>query len=134
MPGIDVGTGTTITLGTSSWSVEITDLQLNDITRALINTHHMGTVGAITKRTGKLYDPGSVTVAHHLDPDEPAPYAAAEETITITFPVPDGMTNGATLVGTVACTSANGRVPLEDKMTGRAVFSFLDDLVWTDAS
>ena len=131
---VDVGTGTTLTLATSSWSIEITDLQINDITRALINTHHMGTTGAITKRTGDLYDPGSFTVQIHFDPDEEAPYSGVEETATITFPVPSGLTNGATLIATAACTSFSGSIPLEDKMTGRAVFSFTDDLAWADAT
>lgn len=134
---VDVGTGTTVTFGTSSFAAEITGLTLNDITIAKINTHHMGTTGAITKRSARLYDPGSITLDLHLDPDDPdtsAPFDGTEETVTITFPVPTGKSSGATLAATAAMGAFGGTVPLEDKMVARMRVDFHDDLTWTDSA
>lgn len=131
---VDIGTGTTITHGTSSYSVEIQSIALNEITRAVVDTSHMGTAGARTKTVGDLYDPGSLTVSAHLNPNEPAPYSGASETVTVTFPIPAGGLTGATLAGTAAVTSFSASVPLEDKMVCTYTITFLDDITWTDAT
>lgn len=130
---VDVGTGTTITHGTTSYAIEILNVD-GEVSRAVVDTTHMGTTGARTKRVSDLYDPGSITVRAHLNPDEEAPYYSAEETVTVTFPVPSGLTNGATVAATGAVSRFSWSSPLEDKMTCTYTVTFMDDLTWANAS
>lgn len=130
----DIGTGATITHGTTSYAVEIVSIALNDISRAVIDTSHLGTTGARTKRVGDLYDPGSITVQAHLDPNEEPPYTTAAETVTVTFPIPSGGASGATVAGSAAVTNMSATVPLEDKMMVTYTITFLDDITWTNSA
>lgn len=123
----DVGTGTTIGFGTSSFTAEITNVGLDGITRPSIDTSHMSS----TERTfipGDLVDHGSVQVDINFDPDDQPPIAGAAETVTITFP------SGATLVGSAFCTDWSAAVPLEEKMTASFTLKWADEPTWTDAA
>ena len=113
----DVGTGTTIVFGTSAFEAHLLSVNGTDITRAVVDSTHMGTTGERTKIFGDLFDPGSVECEIALDPDAQPPIGAAVETITITFPIPTGMATGANIAGTGACTAWSWGDPLEDKMT-----------------
>lgn len=130
---VDVGTSTTLTFGTSSYACEVLDIS-GEVSRGVVDTTHMGTTNARTKRVVDLYDPGSITVNAHFDPEEEAPYSGAEETVTITFPLKAGDSTGPTVAGTAAVTNFSYSVPLEDKMTMSFTISFLDELTWTDGS
>src|SRR5690606_32763226 len=113
----DVGTGTTITFGTSSYAAEITGVTINGEEVPVIDISHMGTTGTRAKMLGDLKENVTLDVQVNFDPDEPPPIGSSE-TITVTFPIPSGSTNGATRAGTGAIVSHSEEVPLEDKMTG----------------
>lgn len=129
----DVGTGTTITHGTTSYAAKVTGVS-GEISRTIVNTTDMSTTGAMTKRIGDLYDPGTVTIQTILDPDEEAPYTGAEETITVTFPVAAGNSAGATCAGTGAVSNFTWGSQVEDLMTASYTVTYLDDVTWTNGS
>jgi hypothetical protein len=93
----------------------------------------MGTTGTRSKMLGDLKEPVSIDVEMHYDPSETIP-TGTSQTITITFPVPTGSTNGATLSGTGAVVSHSASVPLEDKMTGTYKIQFLGAVTRAAAS
>lgn len=132
----DTGTGTTIAFGTSSYGANITGMTIDGEEVPVLDASHFGTTGFKEKIFGELSEPPQINCDMLFDPDEPAPVTGAVETITITFPVPSGMTNGATLAGTGKIISQSVAVPLEDVMTGQYVVQFdgMTDPAWTDAS
>ena len=105
----DVGTGTTAVFGTSSFAMNVTNVSGGDMTRAVIDSTHMGTTGERTKIFGDLFDPGSIELELALDPEDQPP---------ITFP------STATLAGTGATTAWSWNSPLEDKMTATMTFTW----------
>lgn len=129
----DVGTGSTITFGTSSYSASVTDIQIGGQERAVIDTSHMGTTGARTKIVGDLYEPGTVEVSIIYDPNSEPPFGAAE-TITVTWPIPAGGASGATLAGSGFISSRSQSIPLEDLMTATYTIQYADDLTYTDSA
>lgn len=130
---VDVGTGLTITFGTTSYAAEITGANFDGANVPVIDTSHMGTTGARTKRFGDLIDEGQVRVQIHFNPNAQPPMGT-EETVTITFPIPSGDTNGATAAGTGGITERGMEVPLEDKMVGEYTITWTDDVTWTDSN
>lgn len=92
----DEGHGGSITFGTSGTTINARSIQRTGLTREAIGTTHLGTSGGKTFQPGDTYDPGEVAVSFLWDPDTPMPYTAVAETITLTYPVPSGLTNGAT--------------------------------------
>lgn len=130
----DVGTGTTIGFGTTGFTAEIMNVDGAAMTREVIDTSHMGSTTWRTFIPGDLSDPGEVTFEFNFDPDEQPPINAPAETITITFPVPQGMAAGATLVGTGFISSWEFSDPFEDKMTGTATIKWSGALTWNDAT
>lgn len=129
----DVGTGTTITFGTSSYAAKVTSVS-GEISRTIVETTDMSTTGARTKRVGDLYDPGSITVQTILNPDEEAPYTSAEETVTVTFPIATGNSSGATCAGTGAVSNFSWSSEIEGLMTASYTVTFCDDLTWTNGA
>ena len=120
----DNGTGTTIAFGTStSFDAQVTGLKINGEEVPVIDVSHMGTTGTRSKMFGDLKENVTVDVDMHYDPSETIP-TGVSQTITLTFPIPSGSTNGATLAGTGAVVSHSADVPLEDKMTGSYKIQF----------
>lgn len=130
----DVGTGTTIAFGTSGFSAQILGVDADGIERAVINTSHMSTTGSHTKMPGDLKDEGEVVLDFAFDPNSHPPITAAAETITITFPIPSGMTNGATLQGSGFISKWKWGSRLEEKMTGSATITWAGAVAKTNAS
>lgn len=131
----DVGTGCTITWGTSTFSPELLDLSQGDIARTVVDISDMGTTGARRKMAGDLYDAGELEVEILFDPDDVPPVTAAAETITITFPVPAGKTTGAKVAGTGFISNWRWGAPLEDRMTASFTITWdgATDPAWTDS-
>jgi hypothetical protein len=109
---IDTGTGTSITFQTSGFVANITDIGINDISRASVATSHLGTTNAMTFIPGKLYDPGGLELEIQFDPETDPPIDDAAETIVVTFP------GGETWSFTGFATDFTASVPLEELMTG----------------
>jgi len=81
-----VTTGSTITFGTSSWTGNVTSLSHSGMSRAVIDTTHLGTTSARTKIPGELVDGGTVEVGYQCDGGASTawpPIAGAAETVTI---------------------------------------------------
>lgn len=114
----DVGTGFSITFGTSTtFDADITNVTINGEEVPVIDITHMGTTGTRAKMLGDLKENVTVDVDINFDPDMPPP-TGTSQTITLTFPIPSGKVSGATIAGTGAAVSHSVTVPLEDKMTG----------------
>ncbi len=113
----DVGTGTTIVFGTSSFTAEILSVNGNDISREDVPTTHMGTTNYHTFMPSKLVDGGSIEMEIAFDPDSQPPITAAAETITITFPLPSGQSTAANLAFSGYVNSWSWSDPLEERMT-----------------
>lgn len=120
----DIGTGASLTLGTSGTTFEILSISGNDASVPVIDTTHLGSTTQRSKMTGELIDHGTVDVEILFDPDDPPPLGVTE-TITVTFPLPSGQSTAADYSGSASITSRNWTVPLEDRMTGSFTITWL---------
>lgn len=129
----DVGTATTITFGTSSFTAQVMSLNGSDITREDIDVTHMGSTNYMEFQPGNLADGGTIEMEIHFDPDSQPPILGAAETITITFPLPSGGIGAATLVFTGYVNSWSWEAPLEEVMTAEITIKVdgKTDPVWT---
>lgn len=106
----DTGNGSTFAFGTSGFSAAIMSIKTGTIKRPRINTSHLGT----TTTTGETYVPGDLCDHDELelevqyDPNTQPPYNGAVEPVTLTFPIPSGLSNGATLTGNAFVTEFGG--------------------------
>lgn len=133
---VDVGTGSTIAFGTTAYEADIhlEDLSFEGFERAVIDITTMATTGSREFMVGDLYTPPVLTITVQWNPDEPAPYDQAAETVTVTFPIPSGSMSGATMAGSAAITSVSHAIPLEDKMTATFTITFLNDITFGDSA
>ena len=119
MPNSLVGTGTTITFGTSGFQAQILSVDWGSIEREAIDTTHMGTTGYKSFIPSKLVDPGEIELEIAFDPDDFPPVDGAAETITVTWPL---QSSGSSTPASWNCsgfvTSFEAQAPLEEKMTG----------------
>lgn len=129
----DVGTGATLTFGTSSYATQILSVSYGGFEVPVVDTTYMGTTGYRTYIFGDLKEGGELTVSINYGPDEPIP-AGTKETVTLTFPIPAGLTNGATMAFSGGIRGGGFDLPLEDKMTGQFTIKVMDDVTFTDAS
>lgn len=132
----DGGYGVSIAFGTSSFTADIIETpEFEEFTRTAIETtDHNVTNGYRTFIPGDLLDPGGFNWQINFDPDTQPPISAAAETITITFPVPSGSSNGATFACTGFLTSWRPIMPIDDRMTASINVKFSGEPTWTDAS
>lgn len=137
MADAGVGTGATITLGTSTYDVNIESISQGDSSVPIIDTTHLGTTGARTKIFGELIDWASIDVTAQLDTallDSMKTALGVSQSVTITFPPKSGETAGATAAFTGGIASHNWSVPLEDKMMVGFTIAVLGDITFTDGS
>jgi len=115
----DIGTGSTVTFGTSSFSADILSMDVSGITRESINTSHMGTSAAHTFMPTDLVDNGTLglEIAWVAGLVPPILTNGAAETVTIAFA-------GSASTWSFSCfqTELGVVVPLEDKMTANCTF------------
>lgn len=110
--GGQIGTGTTITFGTSAFTAEIMAVTPPPSTREKIKTSYMSTTLDHTYIPASLVDHGELEFDISFEGGLNVPLHSAAETITITYP------DGDTWVFSGFVTDFTGSVPLEDKMTG----------------
>ena len=134
-PAVDIGTGTTITFGTSGFTSELLSISWSGIARESVHTSHMGTAapgadkfGNRTFLPGDLADPGEITAEFHFDPSQDPIINEAAETITITFP------SGSTWAASGFVTSFEFDDPMEDKMTATVVVKLSGNVTMTDST
>ena len=138
---VDIGTGTTIGFGTSSWTSELLSIDWSGISREAIETSQMATAAAgankFGNRTyvpGQLSDPGELTCEFHLDPDKEPPIDQPAETITVTFPLVSGDSTAANWACSGFATGFSASIPLEDKMTATMTIKLTGNVSQTAAA
>lgn len=131
----DIGTGWTLTMGTSDYGAEITQLDADGKEVPVIDISHMGTTGSRVKMVGDLVDEGSINVSIHFDSstmDELEAAFGVSQTMTLTAPLSTGGSTAGTIAGTGAMTKHNWTAPLEDKMVGNYTITWLGAVTMTD--
>jgi len=139
---VNVGTGTTLTAGTSGWTAELLSLDLNGIAREAIETSHSGTAaagaGKHANRTyipGDLADPGSLDVTFHFNPDTEPPIDQPAETWTVAFPLVSGDSTPASWAASGFMTEFSVTGPgQDDKMVGSATIKLSGNTTRTAAA
>lgn len=120
----DMGFGITVTFS-SSFVALLRAVRRRGMTREPIDTTHATTTnGWMTFIPSDLKDPGEVEFDLLFKPDTTPPITGSAETITITFPVPSGLSNGATWANTGFLTSFECEAPYDGLMTATAVCKF----------
>ena len=92
----DTGNGTTLSLGTSGFSASI--IRIGEIEQEIeaLEDSHLGTTTYKTYDVSDLIEGGEFEVEFFYDPDSEPPLGTVE-VATYTWPVPSGLSNGATL-------------------------------------
>ena len=79
-----VGTGSTITFGTSNFTANIKSSKIGTVKRTTLDSTYLGTTTAKTFISGSLYDPGELEMTIQAAPNKGGtiPIAGATETCT----------------------------------------------------
>lgn len=121
----NVGTGTTVTFGTSSFTADVISVQRGGIAREPVETTHMGTTGGREYMVPDLYDPGDVTLEiawiGSLDP----PYDGVAETITINYA---GAGSGHNWAATGFITNLEMGAEIDQRMTATITIKCSGDI------
>lgn len=110
-----VGTGTSITFGTSGFAAELVgiptisglDRQAIETTALDITAPGAGQIGNRTYLPSTAVGPIVMEVRFNFDPDLTPPLHESAETITITFPLPAGQSTPANWAGSGFMTAYN---------------------------
>jgi hypothetical protein len=115
MGKINVGTGTSISFGTSGFTADILDISPPNASRVSIETSHMGTTTAHTFTPGDLVDWGELGFDIVFDPTSAniPPIKNSAETVTITFPD----SGASTWAFSAFVITFDPGVPMEDRAT-----------------
>jgi len=135
---VDVGTGTTITFGTSGYSANIESVSWSGLTRNEVDTTHMGSAeannfGGRSFISGDLVDAGELAIVVQYNPDTDPPIDAAAETITVTWPKYGDDASAANWACSGFLTNFEINDPLEDKMTATATVKFTGSVTITQS-
>lgn len=130
---VDNSTGATFVLGSTAYAVRITGISITGESRAVLDTTHLGTTATRTKIPSDLDEPVQLDCEIFYDPNEPPPTGVVQ-TGTLTFPVPSGSSNGATLAGSCFLVSSGGSLGVESLMTGNFKIQFAGTVTRADAS
>jgi hypothetical protein len=99
MPTIALeGTGASIAFGSSLFSADLISLTLPESTREVIDTTHLGTTAAKTKKPAKLINVGEISCEFDHDPSQLNLTQRDPEQITIRYPLLTGQATPTTLV------------------------------------
>lgn len=133
MAATTIGTGTTVTFGTSGFTAQVLEVGWSGIEREAVDSTHMGTTTARSFIPSSLYDPGEIEMEVAFDGDDAPPISAAAETITVEFAKKaSGSTNGAQWAATGFLTGVEVTAPLEDKMTATLTIKLSGEITFTD--
>ena len=120
----DMGFGVTVTFS-SGFVALVRGVRRRGMAREPIDTSHAATTnGWMTFIPSDLKDPGEVEIDMIFKPDQTPPITGAAETVTITYPVPSGLTNGATWANSGFLTGFENECPYDALMTATAVIKF----------
>ena len=118
-----VGYGATVAFttsggGTSGFTGSLVGISGPNITRKSIQVTHMASPGRAHEFLPGMIDYGEFTMTIFFDPDTDPPVTTPSnttETVTITWPVPAGLTNGATWAAQAFIQSYNVGSPLDER-------------------
>jgi len=125
---IDIGTGATVGFGTSSFSANITGININGISRGVVDTTHLGTTTARTFIPTDLIDAGEFELEIQHDVSKYPPIKGAAETITLTYPLSTGGTTAGSYSFTGFATNYDANIPLEELQTGTLTIKISGDI------
>jgi len=131
----DVGTGTTITFATSSFSAVVLNVSQDGISRPAKESTSMATTNYREFIPGRLIDGGTIEIEMLYDPEAQPPIAGAAESIVIEFPTT--LTTGAKLTFTGFATDWSWGDPVEELMTSTVtikVDGVTTEPTWTAAA
>lgn len=131
---VDLGTGASIAFATSAFSAELTAINGSGMSRASIDTTHLGNTPAMTFQPGDLVDYGEFEIEIHLNPNNQPPIDQPKETVTITFPLFAGDTTPATWAASAFMTNFDFTIPLEDKMVATATIKVDGIVTFVDST
>lgn len=110
----DIGWGFTVTWNSDTlygMSVEFGGFETD-----IVEKTHSGSTEAWKEFIAGLKDAGDITLELNHDPDF-VPVQGSSGTLVVTFPVPSGMSTGATCTVTAILQTFSPSVPNDDKMT-----------------
>lgn len=119
----DIGTGSLVTFGTSTYSAQVLNIDWSGFSREAIDISYMkqttdtATATGHMFKPGRIYDPGEITVEYNFNSTLNPLITATPESVTISFPAISGTAD--TWVATAFVTGFEIHDPLEDKMTSR---------------
>jgi hypothetical protein len=109
----------------SGFFAEITAANRTGMKReAYDKTHNLSPEGWKEFFFSRLKDAGALEITFWYDPSLTPPIDQAAETATITFPVPDNMTTGATISCTAGMTDFSATGPHDGLMQGTSTLKF----------
>jgi len=137
--GVDIGTGGSITFGTSGFAPEVNNITWGGISREVIETSHLGTspagdneIGSKTYLAGKLSDPGEISIEGNFDVREHPPIEEDPETITVKCPLYSGDSTQGQFAADGQMTEFELTIPTEDKMGFTATIKITGPITITD--
>jgi hypothetical protein len=143
MPGaaVNVGSGTTVTFGTSGYSANVENIDWSGMEREAFPTTHMTTtqpganqIGGKTFIPSKYADPGEITLEVQYNPQTNPPLNGPAETITITFPLVSGDSTAANWACSGFLRSFRLTDPHDGKMMATAIIKMSGLITFTDAT
>ncbi len=131
------GTGITIAFQ-SGFFAEITAVDQDGVKRADLDASTMANLiansYARTFKPGKPTDPGGLKIEFFFNPDQTPPISAATETVTVTFPVPDGGHTAAKWVCQGFLTDYTFKGAIGALMTGSATLKWSGQIAVTPST
>lgn len=128
----DIGHGASLAFGSFSGNIISIDgpgLSVDDV-----ETTHLLSAGGTKEFIPGLEDSGEVTAEIHFDPDEDDPRDEGVATLTITFPVPAGLTSGATWAASAYVNQYAPSTPVDDLMKASIKWRLTGVVTMTNAS
>ena len=130
----DVGTGTSINFGTSGFSAALISIDGPSRSRESVPTSHLGTSAYHTSIPADLVNGGEINCTFQHDPDLSPPIDQAAETITITWPIPSGLSSGATWASSGYMTNYTPGAAVDELMEASATIVLTGSPTDNDAS
>ncbi len=134
MPVTDEGHGCSITFGTSAFTGVLLAVNGYNFSRPAIETSKMSTSTNHTFMPADLVDRGEIELEFEFDPSLTPPIASATETVTITFPVPSGLSTGATWAASAFMTNYAPAARIGERMQASATLKVSGAVTITPAA
>ena len=135
---VDIGTGATLTFGTSALALNWTAINIGERSIATIDTTHLGTTGQMTSMGGDLTTQTPIVVDFQWDSEAIPVELATAESLTVTFPQAAANTSSAaTYIGTGFITKVVfPNLGVEELQMGQLEFTpdGATDFAWTDGA